>query len=188
LNINDVQDIILKEQKALFLDRDGIINIDHGYVSKIEDFEFTEGVFDLVKIFANKGYLIFVITNQSGIGRGYYSEEDFQKLTAWMRGEFEKNGIEITQVYHCPHDPDEKCRCRKPEIGMIEQASSTYPLNLSHSWMIGDKQSDIDLAVNAGIGHAIYISQDKIENSSYHFGSILDCKSYLEKNQDIIPL
>lgn len=174
--------------KALFLDRDGIINIDHGYVSKVEDFEFTEGIFDLVNIFANKGYLIFIITNQSGIGRGYYGEEDFQKLTAWMTGEFQKKGIGISEVYHCPHDPDEKCACRKPEIGMIEKALQTYNIDLPASWMIGDKQSDMDLAANAGIGHAIYIGQDKIENSRYHFGSILDCKSYLEKNQDIIHL
>jgi len=174
--------------KALFLDRDGIINVDHGYVSKIEDFEFMEGIFDLVKIFANKGYLIFVITNQSGIGRGYYSEEDFQKLTAWMTGEFEKNSIEITQVYHCHHAPEANCACRKPETGMIEKALQTYSIDLPASWMIGDKQSDMDLAANAGIGHAIYIGQNEIQNSTYNFDSILDCKSYLEKNQDIIPL
>lgn len=174
--------------KALFLDRDGIINVDHGYVYKIEDFEFVKGIFDLVRIFSNRGYLIFVVTNQSGIGRGYYSEEDFQKLTAWMKDEFKKNGIEISQVCHCPHSPDAGCSCRKPETGMIEEVLKTYSIDLPVSWMIGDKQSDMDLAKNAGLGHAIYIGHDKIQNSSYNFGSILECKSYLEKNQDIIPL
>jgi len=178
----------LQTDKALFLDRDGIINVDHGYVYKRDDFEFVEGIFDLVRLFADAGYLIFVVTNQSGIGRGYYTEEDFQTLTAWMRNAFKTEGITITEVYHCPHAPEEKCHCRKPETGMIEKALGSYAIDLPHSWMIGDKQSDIDLARNAGIGNAVYIGQDEIKNNQYHFKSIVDCKSYLEKNQDIIPL
>jgi len=174
--------------KALFLDRDGIINVDHGYVYKIEDFEFTEGIFDLVKLFSDAGYLIFVVTNQSGIGRGYYSEEDYSTLTKWMIEKFNNKRITIEAVYHCPHAPEEKCHCRKPETGMIEEALKDYNIDLKHSWMIGDKQSDVDLSLNAGIGNSIYIGNDNIENVTYSFGSIVRCKSYLEKNQDIIPL
>ena len=174
--------------KALFLDRDGIINVDHGYVYKIEDFEFTEGIFDLVKLFSDAGYLIFVVTNQSGIGRGYYSEEDFSTLTKWMIEKFNNKKITIEAVYHCPHAPEEKCHCRKPETGMIEEALEHYNIDLKHSWMIGDKQSDVDLSLNAGIANSIYIGNDNIENVTYSFGSIVTCKSYLEKNQDIIPL
>ncbi len=177
-----------EKTKALFLDRDGIINVDHGYVYKIDDFEFVDGIFDLVKLFTDAGYMIFIVTNQSGIGRGYYSEEDFTMLTEWMIQKFNDENITIEKVYHCPHSPEDKCHCRKPETGMIEQALKEHTLDLSHSWMIGNKQSDIDLAVNAGIGFKIAIDSKNIENADYVFNTIRECKSYLEKNQDIITL
>ena len=163
------------KQKALFLDRDGIINIDHGYVSKIKDFEFVEGIFDLVKHFADKGYLIFIVTNQSGIGRGYYAQEDFTTLTQWMVKRFAQEDIHIEKVYYCPHSPETKCHCRKPETGMIEDAIQSYDIDLSNSWMIGDKQSDMDLAKNAGIGKSIYIGNEHIKNATYSFPSIQSC-------------
>ena len=163
-------------KKALFLDRDGIINVDHGYVYKIEDFEFSDGIFDLVKLFTDAGYLIFVVTNQSGIGRGYYSEEDFTTLTDWMAEEFKKKTIKIEKVYYCPHSPEAKCHCRKPQTGMIEQALADYSVDLAHSYIIGDKQSDIDLALNAGVGGSIYIGNKQINNSTYSFSSIEACR------------
>ncbi len=165
--------------KALFLDRDGIINIDHGYVYQIENFEFVDGIFDLVKLFTDAGYLIFVVTNQSGIGRGYYSEEDFTTLTDWMIEELRKKELKIEKVYYCSHAPEDKCHCRKPETGMIEQALEDYPIDLADSWLIGDKQSDIDLAMNASIGSSIYIGNKDIKNPTYHFKSILECKEFL---------
>ncbi|BAF72887.1 HAD-superfamily hydrolase [Sulfurovum sp. NBC37-1] len=89
--------------KALFLDRDGIVNVDHGYVYRTDDFEFVEGIFELVRLFfTNAGYLVFVVTNQSGIGRGYYREDDFQKLTSWMKEQFEEQGIHIEEVSTAP--------------------------------------------------------------------------------------
>ena len=163
-------------KKALFLDRDGIINVDHGYVSQIEKFEFVEGIFDLLKCFADAGYLIFVVTNQSGIGRGYYSEDNFTALTEWMIEAFRKRGLKIEKVYYCPHSPEDKCHCRKPQIGMIEQALADYPVDLAHSYMIGDKQSDIDLALNAGIGQSVYIGDKQIKNCTYIFKSIEACR------------
>ncbi len=163
-------------KKALFLDRDGIINVDHGYVYKITDFEFSNGIFDLVKLFTDAGYLIFVVTNQSGIGRGYYSEEDFITLSNWMIAEFKKKAIKIEKVYYCPHLPKDKCHCRKPETGMIEEALKTYNIDIENSWMIGDKQSDIDLAKNATIQNSIYIGNKNITNATYYFNSILECR------------
>jgi len=113
--------------KALFLDRDGIINIDYNYVSKIENFKFTDGIFEFITLFIKNGYKVFVVTNQSGIGRGYYSQDDFDILSKWMIKEFIKKDIKIEKVYYCPHSPEENCHCRKPDIGMIEQAIREYP-------------------------------------------------------------
>ncbi len=176
----------MPKQKALFLDRDGIINVDHGYVSKIDDFEFVEGIFDLIRIFADAGYLIFVVTNQSGIGRGYYTQEKFETLTRWMIQTFHANDIEIKEVQYCPHIPQENCQCRKPNIGMIKNILANHDIDLNSSWMIGDKQSDIDLAHNADIGSSIAVGKRTIKNSTYSFESILHCKKYLEENKDTI--
>lgn len=172
--------------KALFLDRDGVINIDYGYVYQIEKFEFTKGIFDLLRLFLDKGYLLFIVTNQSGIGRSYYSEEDFQLLTLWMLDEFKRENIKIMSVEHCNHAPEENCACRKPQIGMVENILAQYEIDLENSWLIGDKQSDIDLAINSNIKHSIAIGERKIENSSFSFKTILECKLFLEENQAII--
>ena len=170
-------------QKALFLDRDGIINVDHGYVSTINDFEFSKGIFALLEYFRDAGYLLFVITNQSGIGRGYYTESDFHTLTTWMVEAFASKGITIERVFYCPHTPDAKCRCRKPDIGMIEEALLEYPLDLKHSWMIGDKISDITLAANAGIGNTIYVGDRSLSQATLSFASVSACARYFQENQ-----
>ncbi len=173
-------------KKALFLDRDGIINIDHGYVAQIENFAFTEGIFKLLHLFIHKGYLLFIITNQSGIGRGYYTIEDFNTLTSWMLNILNTHNITIEKVAYCPHAPEANCHCRKPQTGMIEEILKHYPIDLSNSWLIGDKQSDIDLAHNAQIGHSIAIGSRTFENYDYLFPSILKCAEFLEENHDII--
>jgi len=170
-------------KKALFLDRDGVINTDHGYVSQIEDFEFTDGIFPLLHLFLKHNYLLFIVTNQSGIGRGYYSSGDFETLTAHMLNEFEKQNITISSVEHCLHSPEERCACRKPATGMVDAILKSHDIDLTHSWLIGDKQSDIDLAHNANIHHTIAIGERKIKNTTYHFENILACKEYLEENQ-----
>ncbi len=175
-------------QKALFLDRDGIINVDHGYVFKIEDFKFNQGIFSLLKFFIKYNYKLFIVTNQSGIGRDYYSQEDFLTLTSWMIEEFKKRGIEIISVEYCPHAPEEKCSCRKPETGMIDKLLAQHKIALEKSWLIGDKQSDIDLAHNATVANTIAIGERKIENATYAFKTILECKNFLEKNKDIIAV
>lgn len=170
-------------KKALFLDRDGIINVDHGYVSQIDKFEFTKDIFDLLHFFKDAGYLLFIITNQSGIGRKYYTQKDFDTLTQWMIETLLEKNIEIQEVQYCPHAPEDNCDCRKPATGMIDNIIKKYPIDLKHSWLIGDKQSDIDLAHNANIQNSIAIGNKNIINSTYSFGSILQCKEYLEENQ-----
>jgi len=137
--------------KAVFLDRDGVINIDKGYVHKIEDFEFREGIFELLKLLQEKGFKLFVVTNQSGIGRGYYTIKDFEKLTEYMLDELGKREIEIKEVMFCPHHPDENCECRKPKPSMILDLARKYNIILKDSIMIGDKLSDIKAGKNAGI-------------------------------------
>ncbi len=174
------------KSKALFLDRDGVINIDYGYVYKIENFEFMEGIFDLLKLFIKYDYKLFIVTNQSGIGRGYYSDDDFLLLTRWMLNEFQKRDIHIESVEYCNHAPEKKCNCRKPKTGMMENILSKYNIELENSWLIGDKQSDIDLAQNMYVQHSVAIGERQIINASLSFSTILDFKCYLEENQDRI--
>jgi len=137
--------------KAAFLDRDGVINIDKGYVHKIENFEFKEGIFELLKLLQEKGFTLFVVTNQSGIARGYYTIKEFENLTEYMLNELRKKGIEIKEVAFCPHHPDENCECRKPKPAMILNLAKKYNIDLKESIMIGDKLSDIKAGESAGI-------------------------------------
>jgi D-glycero-D-manno-heptose 1,7-bisphosphate phosphatase len=139
--------------KALFLDRDGVINVDKVHVYLKEDFEFTEGIFILCRKYLDKGYIIIVITNQAGIAKGIYTEEDFKKLTDWMIEQFNIRGIIISKVYHCPHHPDidGRCQCRKPEPGMLLQAVKEFDLDISQCILIGDKESDLEAGRGAGI-------------------------------------
>jgi D-glycero-D-manno-heptose 1,7-bisphosphate phosphatase len=150
-------------KKALFLDRDGVINIDHGYVGKIEDFEFVDGILDFIKSAQKKGYLPIVVTNQSGIGRGYYSLDDFKKLTNWMLEQMQQVGIEIdrSHVFYCPHSPEAGCNCRKPMPGMLLEAKERFNIDMKNSWMIGDKQSDIEAAKNAGVGNTYLTEKNR---------------------------
>jgi D-glycero-D-manno-heptose 1,7-bisphosphate phosphatase len=143
-------------RKALFIDRDGVINIDRVHVFHLKDFEFTDGIFDLCSKYSEEGFLIIVITNQAGIAKGLYSEKDFSKLTAWMITQFAKKGIRISEVYHCPHHPDftGQCKCRKPEPGMILQAIKDFDLDISQCILIGDKESDLEAGRRAGIPEA----------------------------------
>ena len=158
----------MSPQPALFLDRDGVINIDHAYVCKPENFEFIDGIFDLCRKAKELGYLIFVITNQAGIGRGYYSEQDFLNLTDWMMGEFKRQDVEINKVYFCPSHPEHgvgKYRIdspnRKPNPGMILQAKEEFDIDLTTSILVGDKESDIQAGVAAGVGFNVLYSPSK---------------------------
>ena len=172
--------------RALFLDRDGVINIEKTYLYKIEDFVFIEGVFETLRCFQKLGYLLIIITNQAGIGRGYYTEEDFHVLNSWMTEQFKKKGVYISNIYYSPFHPvsgvgkyKKDSYCRKPNPGMIFQAKKDFNIDLSESILVGDKESDIETGINAGIktnilvksGHKVDINNTK---SSFVKESIRD--------------
>jgi len=143
---------------ALFLDRDGVINIDHGYVYKTEGFEFVPGIFDLVRAANENDYLVIVITNQAGIGRGYYTEHDFLSLSDWMCQRFVDHNAKIDDVFFCPFHPVHgtgkykiDSQHRKPGPGMIIDAIKKHNIDPSKSLLIGDKTSDIEAGKAAGI-------------------------------------
>jgi len=161
--------------KTIFLDRDGVINKDINYLHKIDDFEFIDGIFDVCLYFQSLGYKIIIITNQSGISRGYYSHSDYQKVTQWMLDQFKYKNINILDVFHCPHGPDSTCDCRKPKPGMFLKAKDKHNTDMEKSWMIGDKERDIIAANSAGIDNTILIrSSHRIDESNSNAKIILD--------------
>lgn len=173
-------------EKVVFVDRDGVVNVEKNYLYKVEDFEFIDGVFESFKHFKHLGYKIVIITNQSGIGRGYYTIDDFNKLTFWMMEQFKQKDIEISGVFFCPHSPDKGCSCRKPNTGMIDQASELFDIDFKNSWLIGDKDSDIQTAYNSDIPNTIQVlSGHKFDiNSSkalYVVNSIKEAKDIIKK-------
>lgn len=132
--------------KAVFLDRDGTININEPeYTHKIEDFKFAEGVIEALQELSKTDYKIIIITNQSGIARGFYSEQDYQKLTDWILETLKSKNIRIDAVYHCPHYPEitGDCDCRKPKPGMLLKAVKDFGVCLAKSWVVGDGDNDI---------------------------------------------
>jgi D-glycero-D-manno-heptose 1,7-bisphosphate phosphatase len=150
---------------ALFLDRDGVINVEKNYLHRIEEFEFMEGIFDLCQKATRRGMAIVVVTNQAGIGRGYYTEQDFHTLTAWMCARFAAEGVTIDGVYFCPDHPEHgvgvyrrESNDRKPNPGMLNRACQELSLDPARSVMIGDKRSDIAAAHAAGVPFAILLS------------------------------
>ncbi|MDB2676311.1 HAD family hydrolase [Amylibacter sp.] len=176
--------------KALFLDRDGVVNQDHGYVHKIKDFKFIDGIFDLTRAAISKGYLIFIITNQAGIGRGYFSVSDFDLLTFWMCEQFNDQGVSVSKVYYSPFHPEHGIgyfkkddMSRKPNPGMIIQAVDEFNINLSESILIGDKLSDIQAGLNAGVRTNICvrsnISDSDISVSCHYIAKLNEAKAFL---------
>ncbi|MBE9818744.1 D-glycero-alpha-D-manno-heptose-1,7-bisphosphate 7-phosphatase [Campylobacter concisus] len=168
--------------KALFLDRDGVINIEKNYLYKISEFEFIDGIFDVCRYFQRLDYFIVVITNQAGIARGLYTEDDFIKLNNWMIGEFKSNNINITKVYYCPHHPEfgVECECRKPRPGMILRAKAEIGIDLQNSILVGDKISDVEAGINAGIGRNYLITTDSSIKESIYFNKISNIKELVK--------
>ncbi len=160
-------------KKALFLDRDGVINVDDGYVSKRDDFIFVDGVFRALRYFKDLNYLLFIVTNQSGIGRGYYKRADFLDLTAYMLDELKRENIHIKKVYFCPHAPEEDCECRKPKPKMILDAIEEFGIDAQKSIMIGDKISDVRAGFEAGLGR-LFLVGDKRGNFFENVKSLHD--------------
>ena len=144
---------------AVFLDRDGVINVDHGYVSTWEQFEFLPGASEALRELQDAGYLLIIVSNQSGIGRGYYSERDLHTLNQAIAEHLDSTlGVTLSGFYHCPHHPTEaegefrqQCDCRKPAPGMIQQAVLDHGIDVKTSLLVGDKDSDIEAGRAAGV-------------------------------------
>jgi len=171
--------VIVTVQRALFLDRDGVINHDSGYTSRAENFRFIDGIFDLCRAARQAGYLLIVVTNQAGIGRGYYSTEDFLTLSAWMCDRFKAEDAPIADVFFCPFHPEhgvgdykKESFDRKPNPGMLLRAAEKHGIDMKRSIMIGDKDSDMQAASKAGVGiTCLYVASTDgaiVPNSATH--------------------
>ncbi len=169
--------------KAIFLDRDGVINVDKSYVHKLEDLEFHEGLENLGRL---NDYKIFIVTNQSGIGRDYYTENDFKIFNNAILEHLDSLGIKVIETYYCPHNPDVNCNCRKPKPTSILEAKAKYDLDLLESWVVGDKASDVQLGVNAGC-KTIFIQRQydkKDSQPDYAVSSISDAVNCILRSDD----
>lgn len=178
--------------RAVFLDRDGVINKDLGYVHQVDDFEYIEGVFEACLSLKQMGYKLVVVTNQSGIARGLYNEDQFHSLTEWMDWNFADKGVELDGIYYCPHHADKgigeykvDCDCRKPKPGMLNDAAKFLKINLPQSVMVGDKAEDMQAAKAAGVPTRILVRSGKeIADSSdatIVLDSIADVPDYLKR-------
>lgn len=176
--------------KAAFLDRDGVINEDYGYVHKWEDFKFCAGAIEGLKLLKSLDYLLIIITNQSGIDRGFFSESDYEKLTEKYKKELSKDGLNIDAIYHCPHHPNysetnfKECNCRKPKPGMIFNAVKEFNINLKDSIIIGDSARDIEAGKNAGIEQRFLITSQKFFKNekilfTKSFPSLIKCAKHI---------
>lgn len=159
--------------KALFLDRDGVINIDDDHVYEIKNFHFINGIFDIARKAQNLGYLIIIVTNQAGIAKGYYTEEQFLELTKWIENEFLKHQIKITKTYYCPYHIHAKTpkykldsQDRKPAPGMILKALEEFNIDPQKSIMIGNRETDMIAALKAKIGSRILFDEGGNENKN----------------------
>ena len=172
---------------ALFLDRDGVINIDSGYIYRKEDFIFIDGIFELVAAAKNAGFLCIIVTNQAGIGRGMYSEAQFHELMDWVSAQFMEHGGQIDATYFCPNHPEhglgpykKRCDFRKPKPGMILKAAREHSVDLAQSILVGDKETDIEAAVSAGVGRRVLLSHAMCSTkATVQVSCLSDILSYL---------
>lgn len=173
-------------KRALFLDRDGVINVDFGYVYKQEDVKFIDGIFELVAIAKTLDYFVLVVTNQAGIGRGYYKEEDFHILMNWMKSKFVEHNGQIDAVYFCPYHPEHgigmyrrKSSFRKPAPGMLIQAQHDFDLDMRDSIFVGDKISDMEAGRAAGVGTLLQLSCNKTSSDFLSIQRLVDVLPFL---------
>ena len=157
--------------KAVFFDRDGTLNVDIAYLHRPEDFVWIEGAQEAIKYVNDKGYLAILVTNQSGVARGYYPEEDVKAVYAWMNRALAPKGAHLDALFYCPHHPQGKipaytqtCNCRKPATGMVDAACSQFGIDRTKSFFVGDSASDMECAVRAGL-----------QGIKYTSGSLLNC-------------
>ena len=145
--------------RAVFVDRDGTINRDVPYCSRPEDFELLPGAAEAIRLLNEHSFKVVVITNQSGIARGYFTEEMLAKIHDKMRSELAKHGAHVDAIYYCPHHPDDNCECRKPKPKMVLQAARDLQIDLSQSYVVGDAEMDVELARRAGCKAGIRVGE-----------------------------
>jgi D-glycero-D-manno-heptose 1,7-bisphosphate phosphatase len=172
------------KQRALFLDRDGVVNEEVGYLYRAEEVRFVDGIFSLCRTAVGLGYRLIVVTNQAGIARGYYSEADFQALMVFMRGKLREENIELDAVYFCPFHPEHgvgeykrEHEDRKPGTGMLRRGAAQFGVELSESVMVGDRCSDVAAANAAGLRQAFLIRGTEADGCG---GEHLEVKSLAE--------
>lgn len=153
---------------AIFLDRDGTINVDHGYVHEIDNFQFIDGVIEAMQELKKMGFALVLVTNQSGIARGMFSEDQFMQLTEWMDWSLADRDVDLDGIYFCPHHPEaseeayrQQCDCRKPQPGMLLAAQQELHIDMSASYMVGDKLEDMLAAKAAGVGKKVLVRTGK---------------------------
>jgi D-glycero-D-manno-heptose 1,7-bisphosphate phosphatase len=160
--------IVAMSVPAVFLDRDGTINVDHGYVHEIDEFEFIEGVIDAMRELKAMGFALVLVTNQSGIARGKFTEAQFETLTEWMDWSLADRGVDLDGIYYCPHHPQgsveafrQVCDCRKPHPGMLISARDFLHIDMAASYMVGDKVEDMQAAAAAEVGTKVLVRTGK---------------------------
>ncbi|WP_227318263.1 D-glycero-beta-D-manno-heptose 1,7-bisphosphate 7-phosphatase [Cedecea davisae] len=153
---------------AIFLDRDGTINVDHGYVYEVDRFEFIDGVIEAMRELKEMGFALVLVTNQSGIARGMFTEADFENLTEWMDWSLADRGVDLDGIYYCPHHPEgeveefrQMCDCRKPQSGMLISARDFLNIDMAASYMVGDKIEDMQAANAALVGTKVLVRSGK---------------------------
>ena len=151
-------------EQAVFLDRDGVINVDRGYTHRVEDFEFVPGSAEAMHALQAAGWRLVVVTNQSGIARGLYSSDDYERFTRHLTSQLKTRGVQLDAVLHCPHLPDaavaayrRACDCRKPAPGMLLRAARELQLDLRASVIVGDRLSDVQAGRAAGVGRCVLV-------------------------------
>lgn len=186
------------KRPCTFLDRDGVLNEDRHYVHEVADFHWLPGVIEALQKLQTAGYALVVVTNQGGIGLGLYDEAAFEKLTAHMRAELAAHGVTLDGVYHCPHHPQSPspalrppCPCRKPAPGMLQQAAIDLDLDMTRSFMVGDRSSDLAAARAAGVSQAYLVRSGKqlsltdSHNADAIFNGLLDCANHVLSEQTL---
>ena len=170
---------------AVILDRDGVIVEDSGYPHRIEHFKLIKNAVEGLRLL--KKYRLFIITNQSGIGRGYYTLKDFENFNNHLLNELKKQNIKIQKTYYCPHKPEDICECRKPKIKLLKDAEKEFSIDLKKSFVVGDRKSDFEMGKNAGCRTILVLTGDgmkekKYVKADYVAKDLLDAAEWILKN------
>jgi D-glycero-D-manno-heptose 1,7-bisphosphate phosphatase len=154
-------------KKAVFLDRDGTLIEDKGYMRNCDEIKLLTGVIEALSTLKKSGFELIIISNQSGIGRGLITKAEVEEINKYLTNLLISQGISLTAIYYCPHTPDDKCFCRKPNPGMVLLALNQYNINPKESFFVGDKHTDVETAINAGVNPVLISTNSKLEKNNH---------------------